>query len=237
MRHVTWAGHGNLCWASAFWQTGRHLLGTIVEENYRQAVAEGRTIVFEVAPPISKCWLEVHAYPSNEGLSVYFRDITQRKQAEEALQESEAMLSRAQQIASLGGWELQLETRQARCSDQAYRILGLTPVQVQSGYEAIFATIHPEDQPLVRRQIRQTIADGTPCHVELRIVRPEGAIRTVLAQAERICDGDGRPVRLTGTVLDITDRKQAERQLQTLNDTLEQRVAERTAQPRRWPAS
>jgi PAS domain S-box-containing protein len=214
------------------WESRPRMVGTVVEQNYRKAVADAETIVFEVGPPVSKCWLEVHAYPSDEGLSVYFRDITKRRQAEQALRESEAMLARAQQIAKLGSWEFHLESRRVLCSDQAYRILGLTPIQVQGSYETVFATVHPDDQPRLVRQMRRAFADGIPSHVEIRILRPDGTHRVALAQAERICDGDGKPMRLAGTVLDITDRKQSEQQLQVLNETLEQRVAERTAQLR-----
>ena len=205
------------------WESRPGLIGSAIDQQFRKAVAEGTAIIFESTPPVSQGWLEVHVYPSSAGLSVYFRDITDRKRAEDALRENEAMLARAQQIANVGSWEYQLGHGQILCSDQAYRILGLTPIQLQAGQDAVLARVHPDDQPHLVRAMRRTFTDGASCRVELRILGPDGSVRTVLAQAERINDKAGRPVRLAGTVLDISERKQVEQQLGALNETLERR--------------
>lgn len=212
------------------WEGNPRLADSVVERQFRKAIAEGTTIVFEVPPPISRSWLEVHAYPCSEGLSVYFRDISDHKNTEIALREHEAMLAHAQQIANVGSWEMNLQTGQILCSDQVYRILGLTPSQLQPGQDGALSRIHPDDQAPLVRAMRRTFTDGKPCHVEMRIVRPDGTLRCVLAQTERLDDADGKPARLIGTILDITERTQIEQQLRELNDTLEQRVTERTAE-------
>ncbi len=210
-------------------QVRPQLAGTIMEQQLRKAVDEGKTVMFEAVSPVTGQWLELHAYPGEDGLSVYFRDITDRRNAEDALRESEAMLARAQQIANVGSWEVHLRTGRILCSDQVYRTLGLKREQVQPQYDTALACVHPNDRPLLVRTMRQTFASGTPGQVEVRVRQADSTIRFVLARAERIDRPDGKPAGLAGTIMDITDRRQTEDQLQALNETLEQKVAERTA--------
>ena len=146
----------------------------------------------------------------NIGASSISRDITERKQAEEALRQSEAGLARAQRIAHLGSWELDLKTDALTWSDETYRIFGLTRGQFEGTSASFFQRVHPEDRELLVRMKEETLKNGKPYGVDHRIVLPNGEIKTVNEQAEVVFDEKGNPVRFLGTVLDITERKRAE---------------------------
>jgi PAS domain S-box-containing protein len=139
------------------------------------------------------------------------QDITARKEMEEQLQESEQRLRRAQRIAHLGNWERDLETDTLLCSDELRRIFGWPP-DAEITYEAFLKALHPEDRSAVRAARTAAVHDDAPLDIEYSIRRPDGDLRTIHERGEVHYEG-GHPVRLTGTVLDITPRKEMEQQV------------------------
>jgi PAS domain S-box-containing protein len=138
------------------------------------------------------------------------RDVTEHKEAEEALKESEECLRLALEAASLGLWYQDLDTGEFVASPGASAMHGLppgTPLDPQKALDVV----HPGDRDHVRERVGRAIAERGPYEAEFRVVRPDGSVRWVSSRGrayERL--GDGRGGRLIGVVQDITERKKAE---------------------------
>lgn len=163
------------------------------------------------------------------GCVLSLTETSARKRAEEALRKSQSMLARAQSIGNIGSWEWDIQTDEVIWSEQLYRIFGVEPDRFVAGYEGFLSLVHPEDRPRVEQAAQQVMVSGQPFRAEYRIVRPDSSTRVVLAQAETMLGVDGGPLRMTGTVLDVTERKEADEALRKLNETLEERIRGRTA--------
>ncbi len=136
-------------------------------------------------------------------------DITLRKQMEAALREREASLERAQSLAALGSWESDLISDVHYWSPEAYRLLGYADREVPPTREMLFDAIHPDDVEHVRNAIAEAMTTGSSTF-EMRTAARDGAERILLSRNEVRKDAEGRPCKLVGTALDITERKRAE---------------------------
>ena len=155
------------------------------------------------------------------GYRVSNRDVTERKSAEEAARKKDESLAEAQRIAHLGNWHWNIETNELSWSDEVYRIFGLPPQEFGATYDAFLAFIHPGDRGGVEEAVNRSLADpSVPYGIEHRIVRPDGSERFVHERGEVTFDDGGRPIRMIGTVQDITERKRAEALLQRSQEEL-----------------
>jgi PAS domain S-box-containing protein len=204
------------------WEMWVWSVGTIVEQNYRQAVATGVPVEFEVLYEPLQMWLEIRAYPTADGLNLFFRDMTERKKRERQLQERTTLLERAQQVGKMGHWTYDLLTQEMVWSPQARRIF-VADSPFELTYESAASLVHPADLPHVLAATEAAVsaaytgersAQKSDLEVEYRILRPDGVERTVFLEGNFDFDGVGQPTRIFGIVVDITDRKQAEAALQ-----------------------
>jgi two-component system cell cycle sensor histidine kinase/response regulator CckA len=134
--------------------------------------------------------------------------------AEEALRQSQASLAEAQRIAHIGNWEWHIPTDELHWSDEIYRIFGLTPQQFASTYEAFLEAVHPEDRHRVQAAMNNALYQGQPYEIGHRVVRPDAQERFVFEQGEVTFDAAGKPLRMLGTVQDITEIKRAQNALE-----------------------
>ncbi|MDH5179176.1 MAG: PAS domain S-box protein [Gammaproteobacteria bacterium] len=176
----------------------------------------------------------VRAIRRNEkmaGSVVTFHDITGRKEIEAELARSRDTLQRAQSIAHIGSWDWDIVGGGLYWTDEIYRIFGLTPQEFGATYEAFLEYIHPDDRAAVVEAVNKTVVDAAVIYeIEHRVVRPDGTIRIVNERGNVYRDARQQPIRMIGTVQDITEKKHAEAQIKKLNEELELRVEQRTAE-------
>ncbi len=168
-------------------------------------------------------------------------ETTKRVWAERALREREAELARVQEIGQVGGVEVFLTNGFRNRRSPEYLIIhGLPPEAVNETHEDWVRRIHPEDRERAERQFIEAVhGTAREYRAEYRIVRPsDGQVRWIQVKSEIERDPDGKPLRLVGAHIDITERKRVEQALQILNENLEQEVEKRTRErDRLWNVS
>ena len=140
-------------------------------------------------------------------------DITERKQAEKALVESERLLREAQKIAHIGTYNRDLKTGKGVWSEEVYRIYGYSPGKVTPTFEFVRDHTHPDDREMLLETNEALITSNTPYDIEYRIIRMDGEERAVRSWATLEFDSSGAPERIVGMLQDITARKQTEKAL------------------------
>jgi two-component system, cell cycle sensor histidine kinase and response regulator CckA len=148
------------------------------------------------------------------GLVAAYREITGWARAEEAIAEDRAILEKAQEVAHIGSWVAETNgTGRIVWSPEMLRIHGIEDGRFDGRIDSALGFVHDADRDGVRDTMTAAVREGRAFEYEHRIVRTDGAVRWVRINAALACDTSGKPVRLIGTMQDVTDRRQLEEQL------------------------
>jgi PAS domain S-box-containing protein len=162
----------------------------------------------------SRRLLQIYEYPSFDAegkivaLQGHAEDITQYSELEESFQRNEAFFKRAQQMAQIGSWFLDIRENRLQWSEQVYWIFERDPADFEASYEAFLTNIHPDDFESVNNVYIRSLEEKIPYSSEHRLLMPDGRIKYVHEECETFFDERGEPLSSFGTVQDITVMKE-----------------------------
>ncbi|MGR9013153.1 MAG: PAS domain S-box protein [Gammaproteobacteria bacterium] len=162
-------------------------------------------------------WLTISAVKDTADKVIYYVstyfDITERKQAQQQLQDKELMLSESQRIAHIGSWSIDLTTGYLSWSDETYRIFGVTPDTFGHSVQAFIDLVYPDDQTSVNRWISDCLEGKQPRELDFRIILPDGKMSFIRGSGGLHYDEMNKPLSMVGSAQDITDHKQMENEI------------------------
>jgi PAS domain S-box-containing protein len=167
----------------------------------------------------------------DEQIAAFALDITERKQAENELRESERKLREVQEMAHLGSWYWDVKTGNVEWSEEVYKIFRLDPKAFSPNINSILdLSPWPEDHQRDKELIARAVETHSPGVYEQRFLRPDGNIGHYSSTFQGNYDEKGDLVSIAGSVMDITERKGAEDKIKKLNEDLERKIEERTSE-------
>jgi len=113
----------------------------------------------------------------------------------------------------LGSWTWDFQANRQYWSDEIFDIFGLGVKKPDFQHDDLINLVHPDDKPAALKEIRLAMRNHLPYSVEYRIIRPDGAVRYLYTNAEVVYDGSGKPVKMLGTIHDVTESKQAQEEI------------------------
>ncbi len=145
------------------------------------------------------------------------------------LMRSRELLEEAQTMAHVGSWEFNIVKDEISGSEEFYRLFGVSKEQI-AHYQQFVSLLHKDDWERVQKDVEESIEWSKPYDTDYRIVLSDSKVRQINARGRVFIDDTGKPLRMMGTCMDITERKQTEEEIRKLNTELEDRVAKRTSQ-------
>lgn len=182
--------------------------GSPAWQAHQDAMVSGRPARVETTSTAIGRPVELRLFPSAGGLSVYFRDLSDRRALELELKTREDLLALAELSAGIGVWVADLRTETLQATPQFFRLLGLEPIAGPVSQDLPRSMRHPDDRDRVTTGFREAIASGADVfESEYRIIKPTGEQRWIFGRGRVTRDADGKPWRYAGIDLDVTDRK------------------------------
>ncbi|MEX2481276.1 MAG: PAS domain S-box protein [Gammaproteobacteria bacterium] len=196
------------------WEALPGVLGSAFQANYEHAVATRETVRFtEFFAPLSK-WFEVNAYPTPDGLAVYFLDVTARKEAEQALRASNERFHLLAKATNDVIWDWDIDSGTVWWNEGLQLVFGYAPGALGNGREAWLNRVHPDDRERIQHSIAAVLASPARNWTEeYRFQHADGRFLSVIDRGFVIRDETGRPLRMLGAMIDVTERRDLDQRL------------------------
>lgn len=201
------------------WDAFPALRGTAFDKLCRRAMKTQETRSLEYYYPQLRSWLDLRAYPSSDGLAVYFQDITLRKADERALRNGNTRLQVALDAGRLGDWRWDASTNKVTLGNRASAIFGL-PAETPLAPEQLIGPVHPDDRAMVRKEFIRAFSQRGDLNVEFRLAFAGAEQRWLAAMGRADYDRHHALRGMTGVVQDISTRKSAEDTLRQNEEVL-----------------
>ncbi|MCQ9205368.1 MAG: PAS domain S-box protein [Omnitrophica bacterium] len=188
--------------------------GSLLNKEYNLLRIDGSVFIGEISSSVIK---------NNKGnitaLIGTVRDITQRKTSEETIKKSEGLLSQAQRLAHIGNFEYTLPAKNIFWSEELYNIFGYNPKYAPPTLDEFYKRVHPDDRKKHNAAFESAISKGESFGISYRIVMPDSSLRFLNVISEMESDSEGKPLRLVGTIQDVTEQRKTEDKLKMSEET------------------
>ena len=197
------------------WQEFPASIGTEFERNYRRAARDNVAAHFqEFYPAPLNAWYDVRAYPSDEGLAVYFQDVTVQRRQQQALLESEERFRLLANATNDAIWDWDLATDALWWNEGFETLFGFSRAEVEPTVVSWTSRVHPADHDAVVADLQRAIETGDVFwSSEYRFRRKDGSYAFVLDRGHILRDAAGRGTRMIGGMTDLTERRKIEERL------------------------
>ncbi|AEI47414.1 PAS domain S-box protein [Runella slithyformis] len=210
------------------WDTNKVFITPELYAHLHKAADTGAASSFETYFPELENWFEISIYPSETGLSAYFKDISNRKKAEEEFRQSNERFQKVTAATQDAIWDWDIENDSLYWGEGFKTLFGYSIESSDPTLHSWRDRIHPEDLEEITQALANLFADPSinKCQQEYRYRKATGEYAFVIDRYAIIRNKDGKPIRMIGAMTDITYRKEAEEALKRLNETLNVRAKE-----------
>lgn len=211
------------------WDQYPDVVGTAIYHQYHKAMETQENLAFEEFYPALNMWLELAVYPSATGLSVYFKDITQRKESDIRLLQANERFEKVTEATHDAIWDWNILENTLYWGAGFKNLFGYQIEKITPTLESWTNHIHPEDREWVLQSIYGTLKslDQSNWVAEYRYQKKDGTFADVIDRGIVIRDEGGNPIRMVGAMNNITERKNFEisrsnyvRQIEIQNEKL-----------------
>ncbi|MFC0263632.1 PAS domain S-box protein [Fontibacter flavus] len=209
------------------WEKYADAIDSDFYRQYHESMETGRNLSFEEYYPTLQKWFEVSVYPSQDGLSVYFKDVTLRKEADIRLHQANERFEKVTEATNDAIWDWDIVNDTLYWGVGFKTLFGLDIEKIRPTQEVWTDHIHPEDKDGVISSLNSIIESGqTNWTAEYRYKRQNGSFANVIDRGIVIRGINSEAVRMVGAMTDISERKRHEEQLLSINQTLEAQTRE-----------
>ncbi|GAA5032199.1 hypothetical protein GCM10011506_24320 [Marivirga lumbricoides] len=210
------------------WKVFGDATDSLSYKMYQKCLKEQVTVHFEEYITSNNKWFEVSAYPSAKGLSAFFKDVTERKRAEELIRQSNERFEIVTQATNDAIWDYNVVDNELFWGKGFQTLFKHDLTVIKPSFELLTSFIHPEDRDRVSVKVQQFMNEKSSVnwYEEFRFKKADGTYAYVIDRAIFLRNKRGKVTRVLGAMTDISHRKEFEQSLQSLNETLDKRAKE-----------